>query len=361
MPHIQRFMPSYRLREVDHVAVRANPECAFRAIRELDFNRSAYARWLFALRTLPERLRGQATPARTARLEQITAPGTGFCLLSNLDREIVVGSVGRFWQPRIEFADVTPDTFLDFEAPGWGKLAWSIAVAPRREGGSWITFDLRVDACGTEAWARFSRYWLLIGRFSRLLRRTLLRLFERELGAATRTNALCLAGDELLPAAQKQLTHSIFIEAPPSQVWPWLVQMGCRRAGWYSWDRLDDAGIRSADRIIPELQQIAVGDILPATPRGDGGFAVLRVDPEKALVLGSPSLLPGGQGWGMPYDVTWSFTLEPIAGVATHLVVRARAFQKPGARPTPWTAVMPFVHDFMERKQLRTLKQRVEA
>jgi hypothetical protein len=360
MSHVERFMPDYRLREVDHVAVTANPEAAFRAVRELDFNRLAFARWLFALRTLPERLRGGIPPAKTARLEQITAPGSGFHLLAELDREIVVGSVGRFWEPRIQFADVAPEGFVDFDAPGWGKLAWSIAVVPRRGGGAWITFDLRVDATSDAAWTRFSRYWLLIGRFSRLMRRALLRLFRRELGAAPDAGTRTLPGDELLPAAQKQLTHSVFIEAAPAAVWPWLVQMGCRRAGWYSWDRLDNAGERSADRVIPELQHIAVGDVLPATPHGDGGFAVLELEAPRALVLGSPSLLPGGQGWGTPYDATWSFALEPIGDAATELVVRVRAYE-PGTRRTPWTAVIPLVHDFMERKQLRTLKQRVEG
>jgi hypothetical protein len=56
------------------------------------------------------------------------------------------------------------------------------------------------------------------------------------------------------------------IEVPPSQVWPWLIQMGCDRAGWYSWDRLDNAGVSSADLIHPEWQQIAVGDHLLSRP-----------------------------------------------------------------------------------------------
>lgn len=361
MSHIQDFMPSYRLREVDHVAVTADPATAFAAVRELDLYRAASARWLFGLRALPGRLRGHVQPAKTARLEQITAPGTGFHLLSEVGHEIVVGSVGRFWQPRIEYADVTPETFVDFAVPGWGKLAWSIAVAPRLRGGSWITFDLRVDAIGSDPWARFSRYWLLIGPFSRLLRHALLRLYRRELGAVPSEGSQPLPGDDVLPGARKQLTHSVFIEAPPAEVWPWLVQMGCRRAGWYSWDRLDNAGVRSADHVIPEFQHIAVGDILPAKPDGEDGFAVLRAEPAKALVLGSPSLLPGGRNWGGPAEATWSFSLEPIGDAATHLVVRVRAAYAPSATMAVFSGLIPVVHDFMERKQLRTLKQRIEA
>jgi proline iminopeptidase len=245
--------------------------------------------------------------------------------------------------------------------PGWGKLAWSIAVAPRGQDGSWITFDLRVDAFGPDAWRRFVRYWTLIGPFSRAIRRALFRRYRAVLGAAPPENSQLLPSDEVLPSAGEQITHSVFIEAPPARVWPWLVQMGCRRGGWYSWDQLDNAGVPSADRVIPNLQHIAVGDILPATPQGDDGFAVLRVDPERELTLGSPNLLPGGKSWGTPYDATWSFDLEPVGSDATRLIVRTRATLQPGAKTKVMSAVMPLLHDFMERKQLRTLKQRIEA
>src|SRR5262249_39516955 len=227
--------------------------------------------------------------------------------------------------PRIDFAEITPETFRGYDVPGWGKLAWSIAVAPRGQDGSWITFDLRVTAYGCEAWARFLRYWRVIGPFSRAMRHALFRLYRDELGAAPQKDSQPLPSDDVLPAAREQITHSVFIEAPPARVWPWLVQMGCRRGGWYSWDRLDNAGVPSADRIIPELQHIAVGDLLPATPKGDDGFAVLRVDPERELTLGSPNLLPGGKSWDAPYDATWSFDLEPVGPDATHLIVRTRA------------------------------------
>jgi hypothetical protein len=362
MSHIQDFMPNFRLREVDHVAVAADPERAFAAVRAVDLYRVPFVRWLFALRVLPDRLMGRGKPAPDARIETITAPGTGFHLLSDSDREVVVGSVGKFWQPKIEFAHVTPETFAQYDIPGWGKLAWSIAAAPREQGGSWITIDLRVDVSGGESWAHFVRYWRLIGPFSRAIRHALLRLYREDLGGVPDDDAIGLPGDDVLPNARDQFTHSVFIEAPPAKVWPWLVQMGCHRAGWYSWDRLDNAGVPSADHLILELQHIAVGDILPASPKSNEGFAVLRVDPERELTLGSPSLLPGGARWeGVPYDATWSFALEPIGDDATHLVVRVRGAYEPSVRTTLMTAFVPLVHDFMEKKQLRTLKQRVEA
>ena len=356
MSLIHQLMPRWRLRQVDHVAVAADPVRAFEAVRAVDLYQVPIARWLFSLRLLPRRIavrvRGEAAPlAPTASIDQITAPGSGFHLLAEGPRELVVGSVGRFWQTSIDFADVTPTTFAGFAEPGWGKLIWSLSVAPRGTG-SWITIDLRVDATDDASWSKFTRYWRLIGPFSHLIRHGALRLFERELGAAPPDDARELAGDEILPEARAQLTHAIDIEAPPAQVWPWLVQMGGQRAGWYSWDRLDNAGKPSADHIVPELQHLAVGDVIPARPTGTGGFEVLRIEPERALTLGGSTGL---------YDGTWTFALERIGEDATHLVTRYRADYEPGPRMALVRPVMTPVHAFMERKQLRTIKQRAES
>lgn len=69
---------------------------------------------------------------------------------------------------------------------------------------------------------------------------------------------------------------AVTIDAPLSEVWPWVVQMGCDRAGWYSWDRLDNGGVPSAERLNPGWQSIAVGDHLASTPSGSAWFEVLR-------------------------------------------------------------------------------------
>src|SRR5262245_44733586 len=116
MSLIQDFMPNFRLREVDHVAVEADPARAFAAVRAVDLYRVPVVRRLFALRVLPARIaawfRGGSAPlAPNGRIEEITAPGTGFHLLGENEREVVIGSVGRFWMPRIDFAEVTPARF----------------------------------------------------------------------------------------------------------------------------------------------------------------------------------------------------------------------------------------------------------
>ena len=92
-----------------------------------------------------------------------------------------------------------------------------------------------------------------------------------------------LPGDYLVRSPFLKATRAITIDAPLSAVWPWLVQMGYRRAGFYSYDWIDNDRIPSADRIVPELQHLQVGELVPTGP-GEG-FRVAVIDPERALVL----------------------------------------------------------------------------
>ena len=101
-----------------------------------------------------------------------------------------------------------------------------------------------------------------------------------------------LPGDDLVPDAEAIDTRGIDIAAAPDDVWPWLVQMGYGRAGWYSYDQLDQRG-RSADRIVEEWQALKVGDIVPTHP--GGGFEVARLEAGRALVLRSDTALVAAQ------------------------------------------------------------------
>lgn len=140
-----------------------------------------------------------------------------------------------------------------------------------------------------------------------------------------------LPGDDLVPDPMWQATRAVTIDAAPDRVWPWLVQMGfpTHRAGWYTpvWiDRLV-FGIRarSAERIVPELQRLAVGDRVPDSDSGTSFFTVARLDPERVLVLHSQTHpLP------MYRDVefAWSFVLAGD-GPGTRLIMRARASYAP--------------------------------
>jgi hypothetical protein len=167
-----------------------------------------------------------------------------------------------------------------------------------------------------------------------------------------------LPGDAFIPAAQGMLTHAITMRCPRRAVWPWLVQMGAGRAGWYSYDRIDNGDRHSVERIVPELQQIRVGDVFPGKPGVTDGFVVLEYEPERFLILGWPS--PAG-----PPVVTWAFVLEERGLDCTRLLVRVRAGD--GYRPLSglpaWTvkSLVPLGHWIMQRKQLLGIARRAEA
>jgi hypothetical protein len=165
-----------------------------------------------------------------------------------------------------------------------------------------------------------------------------------------------LPGDDFIPTPVETLTHAISIAAPPGLVWGWVVQMGAgTRAGWYSYDRLDNGGRESAARLIPELQEVAVGTVFPALPGITEGFVVHAFHAGHWLVLAWP-------GPGERPSVTWTFVLEPDA-VGTRLLVRARAGPGYRFRGLPqWTSliIVRLVHFLMERRQLLGIAQRAE-
>jgi hypothetical protein len=92
-------------------------------------------------------------------------------------------------------------------------------------------------------------------------------------------------GDELVAKADYVATRAIAIHAPPRDVWPWLVQIGSGRTGWYTYDRLGNAGVPSATEIIPELQQLQVGDLIPMVAGKDIGLQVKELEPGHRMLL----------------------------------------------------------------------------
>lgn len=202
-----------------------------------------------------------------------------------------------------------------------------------------------------------------------------------------------LPGDELVPEAEAVDTRCLDIAAEPKDVWPWLVQMGYGRGGWYSWDQLD-MNMPSADRIVPELQHLAVGDVVPTHP--GGGFEVRILEPERALVLYANRELIDAQAkaaaaegeslegasanvraTGMYLDRTmqgdfqasWAFVLEPTPGGGTRLIERFRGHMAPApaadgevkAPPKVAGTMLLFGLFVMVRRQLQGIRDRAEG
>jgi hypothetical protein len=167
-----------------------------------------------------------------------------------------------------------------------------------------------------------------------------------------------LPGDALIAAPIASWTHAITMRRPRSAVWPWLVQMGAgSRAGWYSYDRFDNANVPSADRIVPAWQTIEVGTLFPAMPGVTDGFHVLAFEAERFLTIGwrvSRTAVP---------LATWTCVLaEDPKG--TRRIVRVR-----GSREYPFYGLPRFignplvraVHCIMQRRQLLGIATRVET
>ncbi|HXH23311.1 MAG TPA: SRPBCC family protein [Dehalococcoidia bacterium] len=161
-----------------------------------------------------------------------------------------------------------------------------------------------------------------------------------------------MPGDDIVPDAWLQTTRAITIEAPPSAIWPWLVQMGPRpRAGAYTYDwieRLLGIDIENSDVILPEFQRLEAGEWLGLNEKGQG-LRVVALEAEKYLLV----------QWE-PQKSTWLFALYPQPGGVTRLVSRNR-LAPAGLLSRLFTVVFMEAGSLvMERKMLLGVKERAE-
>ena len=176
-----------------------------------------------------------------------------------------------------------------------------------------------------------------------------------------------MPGDALVPTPRLISTRAITIEVAPAEVWAWLVQIGQGRGGLYSYDGLENlarCAIHSTDRIQPELQSLAEGDVIRlGAPRGYPCFRVRSVDPGASLVLVAADPLPPHEAATVdsPGGVaTWQWQLRPVAGGrGTRLLARQR-LTYPDSMSVMWHVVEP-IGFVMERQMLRGIKARAES
>jgi hypothetical protein len=205
----------------------------------------------------------------------------------------------------------------------------------------------------------------------------LLRRLGKRWGATDNEVHRPLPGDDLVPHPMLETTHAISIAASPSDIWPWLVQMGYDRGWWYTdarWYQWVDkyiwhtSHLASPDHIIPELQHLAVGDTVPDGPPGTAFFTVATLEPERVLALFStthilfmaPASLRNNPKVGLHGEFSWVFVLDEKEEDLTRLIVRTRASYEPKIFRM-LTRPMLFPADFlMARLMLQSIKQRVE-
>lgn len=227
-----------------------------------------------------------------------------------------------------------------------------------------INFTATIVGAGIAGVVAFSAYLLVI------------RLWILTWGATGVEVHRSLPGDDLVPRPRMKITHAITIRASATKVWPWLVQIGYRRAGWYSYDFIHRAlGVagsvdddhHSASRIIPELQQLEVGDSVEIAP--EMGYTVAAIEPGRALVLHTSTDM---STW-RPFDPTdtmpdkylnssWAWFLDEVDERTTRLIVRIQQDYNPSLLNALMMRGLIEPGSFvMERKTLLGIKQRAEA
>lgn len=162
-----------------------------------------------------------------------------------------------------------------------------------------------------------------------------------------------LPGDAAVPDPQVSHTLAVTIDALPEDVWPWIVQLGTGRGGWYSYDWVENAmglDVKTLHRIVPELQELHEGDLIPVTP--DMSFPVKRVERPRLLLLEGHDPKAG--------DASWLFLLRETGDGATRLITRSRTrWPVSGAARAYIAAFDPGIF-MMERKMLLEIKRLAE-
>ena len=200
-----------------------------------------------------------------------------------------------------------------------------------------------------------------------------------------------LPGDEIVAHPMLETTHAVSLDASAEQIWPWLVQMGHYRAGFYAdpswWDKYSDKYLRSltrgeaeksgygyrevpsVDRIIPELQDLKVGDTILDGPPGTAFFTVRLLEPSRALVLYSdshlrfmaPKSIRENPRYGIYGEFSWAFVLEEKGERDTRLILRTRGNYGPRLyRALTMPLIVVGGEFFTARKMLYGIKRRVE-
>ncbi len=159
-----------------------------------------------------------------------------------------------------------------------------------------------------------------------------------------------MPGDEIVGQPSFNATRAVTIHAPAEQIYPWIVQMGMTRAGWYSYDWLDNLGRPSAETILPEHQKIHVGDLIPLSPDGKQGMRVKEFQQNQSMVW-----------WDPKGDSSWAWGIYPEGEAAARLVTRIRVKYRLFSPAILFNLLVEFGDLVMMRQCLLGIKRRAEA
>lgn len=169
-------------------------------------------------------------------------------------------------------------------------------------------------------------------------------------GATAEEATGAMPGDEIVANPVLTATRAITINAKPGEVWPWLVQMGYGRAGFYSYDFLDNSRRHSAERIIPELQFLKVGDAIPTSP--NQGFIISKIEPEHLLLMTIHDAKT---------NLSVATVLQELEEGRTRMIVRLRLQYRWGVRRALYYQLFEPGDFVMMRKMMLGIKRRAET
>ena len=158
-----------------------------------------------------------------------------------------------------------------------------------------------------------------------------------------------MPGDEIVSKPSFNATRAVTIHAPAQNIYPWIVQMGVTRAGWYSYDLLDNLGRRSAESILPEHQNIQVGDLIPISPDGKQGMWVKYFRKNKWMLW-----------WDKKGDTTWIWEIHPEGDNQFRLITRIRVKYRLFSSAVLFNLLTEFFDILMMRKSMLGIKRRAE-
>jgi hypothetical protein len=179
-PLLDRFFPGYEVRECHDKRVQAPASLTLATAKQISFRRSPVVRGIFALRSIPSRLRG--TPQRIDErgiLQETLSLGWGV-LAETPGREIVMGAVTQPWKADVVFRALPPERFAAFAEPGYVKIAWTLRADPIGSSNCVFRTETRVIATDAESRRRFRRYWAFLSPGILIIRYEILRLLKME-------------------------------------------------------------------------------------------------------------------------------------------------------------------------------------
>lgn len=177
-----------------------------------------------------------------------------------------------------------------------------------------------------------------------------LRPWQLRWGAREDEVVRAMPGDEVVPGPSFNATRAVTIHAPPQAIYPWIVQIGMNRAGWYSYDLLDNLGRPSAQTLRPELQQIYPGQLIPMSPDGKYGMVVKAFEPETWILWGDPA-----------GDTSWVWGIYPEGSGRSRLITRVRMKYRWLGLSAVFNLLIEFCDLVMMRRCMLNIKARAET